>query len=102
MALVEIFGSLCFGSTLVLKDSNDPFRNLKRVHGAVLTPSFLSALAPHDYDNLDTIVLAGETVPQQLSDTWAGRLKALINVYGPAEVSKCHFTPRTSENVYRF
>ncbi|KAL4998931.1 hypothetical protein BDV10DRAFT_184827 [Aspergillus recurvatus] len=83
VVLVELFGSLCYGATLVLKDPDDPFAHLKRVDATLATPSLLSACQPEDFPNLDTIALAGEPVPQGLADAWGSR--HLLNLYGPAE-----------------
>lgn len=86
VVLIELFGTLCYGGTLVLKNSSDPFAHLKSVHATMATPSLLAALMPEDYGNLDTIVLAGEALPQHLADIWAKRTH-LMNLYGPSEVS---------------
>ncbi|KAL4990743.1 hypothetical protein BDW68DRAFT_153794 [Aspergillus falconensis] len=83
VVLVELFGSLCYGATLVLKDPDDPFAHLKHVDATLATPSLLSACQPADFPNLDTIALAGEPVPQGLADAWGTR--HLLNLYGPAE-----------------
>ncbi|KAL4972932.1 hypothetical protein BDW66DRAFT_154278 [Aspergillus desertorum] len=83
VVLVELFGSLCYGATLVLKDPDDPFAHLKHVDATLATPSLLSACQPEDFLNLDTIALAGEPVPQGLADSWGTR--HLLNLYGPAE-----------------
>ncbi|TGJ79519.1 hypothetical protein E0Z10_g9256 [Xylaria hypoxylon] len=85
MVLVELFACLCYGGTLVLKDPNDPFEQLKRVNAMVATPSLLSAFSPEDYTNLDVVLLAGEVLPQTLADTWAGKIPTLLNLYGPSE-----------------
>ena len=84
VVLVEVFGSLCYGATLVLKDPTDPFEHLGRVNASMATPSLLSACSPKDYGNLDTIALAGEPVPQALADAWSSRVH-LMNLYGPSE-----------------
>ncbi|KAG6358658.1 hypothetical protein INS49_012176 [Diaporthe citri] len=84
IAVVEMFGTLCHGATLVLKDSSDPFSHLNRVHATNLTPSVLGALLPESYRNLDMIALAGEPVPQTMVDAW-GVGRDLRNVYGPSE-----------------
>lgn len=82
--IAEIFGTLCYGATLVLKDAGDPFAHLRRVNATMITPSLLSVLSPTDLKNLDTIYLIGEAVPQSLSDRWSeGR--TLYNFYGPCE-----------------
>ncbi|KAL7782605.1 non ribosomal peptide synthase [Trichoderma afarasin] len=80
----EIFGTLCYGATLVLYDPEDPFSHLSRVHATMITPSFLSVLDPASFSNLDTIFFAGEAVPQALADRWAGR-RIVYNSYGPCE-----------------
>lgn len=82
--IAEIYGTLCYGATLVLKDVCDPFAHLYRVNATMITPSFLSILSPEGLHNLDTIYLIGEAVPQSLSDRWSpGR--TLYNFYGPCE-----------------
>ncbi|KAF2501672.1 putative non-ribosomal peptide synthetase SirP/GliP2 [Lophium mytilinum] len=82
--IAEIFGTLCYGATLVLKDPSDPYAHLKRVDATMITPSFLSVCSPDDLSNLDTILFAGEAVPQALSDRWSGN-RRLYNSYGPCE-----------------
>jgi non-ribosomal peptide synthetase component F len=97
VVLVELFGSLCYGATLVLKDPNDPFAHLKLVDATLATPSLLSACQPEDFPNLDTIALAGEPVPQGLADAWGSR--HLLNLYGPAEVrTSCFFSRGRTTN----
>ncbi|KAI8630112.1 non-ribosomal peptide synthetase [Xylariaceae sp. FL1651] len=85
MVLVEVFASLCYGGTLVLKDSKDPFEHLKHVNAIVATPSLLSACSPEDYGELDAVLLAGEALPQTLADTWATKVQTFLNLYGPSE-----------------
>ncbi|KAJ8129182.1 hypothetical protein O1611_g4449 [Lasiodiplodia mahajangana] len=85
MVLIEIFGSLCYVATLVLKDSSNPFEHIKHVNAMVTTPSFLSALQPEEYPNLDTVLLAGEPVTQKIADTWSDKVQTLLNIYGPSE-----------------
>jgi gliotoxin/aspirochlorine biosynthesis peptide synthetase len=99
MALVELFGSLCFGGTLVLKNPDDPFAHLKHVDAIVTTPSLLSALSASEYSNLDTVLVAGEPITQALADTWAAKVKKLINVYGPSEV-RLSLIPDASDTYY--
>ncbi|KAM0547795.1 hypothetical protein ACHAPJ_010256 [Fusarium lateritium] len=82
--IAEIFGTLCYGATLVLKDVDDAFAHLHRVNATMITPSFLSVLSPDDLKNLDTIYLIGEAVSQSLSDRWSSG-RTLYNFYGPCE-----------------
>ncbi|KAI1747025.1 hypothetical protein F4782DRAFT_452572 [Xylaria castorea] len=85
MALIEMFGSLCYGATLVLKDPSNPFEHIKHVNAMVATPSFLSALSPDEYSNLDTVLLAGEPVTQKIADAWSNKVQTVLNIYGPSE-----------------
>ncbi|QKX59049.1 uncharacterized protein TRUGW13939_06179 [Talaromyces rugulosus] len=89
---VEIFGTLCYGGTLVLKDPSDPLGHLNSVHAAYATPSLLAAFSPDDFPNLDTLNLAGEPVPQSIADTWSR--KRLSNGYGPCECGPISTTAR--------
>ncbi|OCL02665.1 putative non-ribosomal peptide synthetase SirP [Glonium stellatum] len=82
--IAEIFGTICYGATLVLRDPTDPYAHLQRVHATMITPSFLSVCSPNDLRNLDTILFAGEAVPQSLSDRWSGN-RRVYNSYGPCE-----------------
>lgn len=80
----EIFGTLCYGATLVLKHPGDILKSLHSVDAAMMTPSLLSACDPSNFANLEAIVLGGEAVPEKLANTWAeGR--RLYNGYGPCE-----------------
>ncbi|ORY13912.1 hypothetical protein BCR34DRAFT_534905 [Clohesyomyces aquaticus] len=84
VSIGEIFGTLCYGATLMLKDPEDPLKHLEKVHALMATPSLLSTLSPEDYPNLDTVLLAGEVVPQALADRWSSHVQ-LFNGYGPCE-----------------
>ncbi|KAK4866498.1 hypothetical protein LT330_008430 [Penicillium expansum] len=89
----EIFGTLCYGATLVLADPVDPFAHLTRVNATMITPSFLSVCEPEQFPNLDTILFAGEAVPQVLADRWADT-RTVYNSYGPCECTiGCLFQP---------
>ncbi|KAJ5665115.1 uncharacterized protein N7477_007563 [Penicillium maclennaniae] len=62
-------------------------------HATMITPSFLSVLDPSDLPNIDTILFAGEAVPQILADRWAGT-RTVYNSYGPCECTiGCLFQP---------
>ncbi|KKK25540.1 hypothetical protein AOCH_001363, partial [Aspergillus ochraceoroseus] len=91
--MAEIFGTLCHGATLVLADPTDPFAHLSRVHATMITPSFLSVCDPNEFPDLDTILFAGEAVPQILADRWSGN-RTVYNSYGPCECTiGCLFQP---------
>ncbi|KAI0160443.1 non-ribosomal peptide synthetase [Xylariaceae sp. FL1272] len=85
MVLVELFASLCYGATLVLKDASDPLKHLEQVDAVVSTPSLLSALDPGEHRHLDTVLIAGEPVSQALAETWSAKVPILMNFYGPSE-----------------
>jgi amino acid adenylation domain-containing protein len=85
VCIAEVFGTLCYGATLVLKDPGDPFAHLAKVHATMATPSLLSSLISSNFANLDTIFLAGEDVSQALVDEWAVGSRRLYNGYGPCE-----------------
>ncbi|KAK1140023.1 nrps5 single domain, non-ribosomal peptide synthase-like protein [Aspergillus melleus] len=80
----EVFSTLCFGATLVLKDPENLISHLSRVDATMATPSLLATLDPSDYPNLKTITVAGEAVSQALNDRWSAD-RIMVNGYGPAE-----------------
>ncbi|KAF4636604.1 hypothetical protein G7Y89_g1490 [Cudoniella acicularis] len=64
----EIFGTLCYGGTLLLKHPSNIFTHLRTANAVMMTPSFLSTCHPEDFPNLDTIVLGGRD--RRLATTW--------------------------------
>ncbi|MCJ1394637.1 hypothetical protein MMC18_007517 [Xylographa bjoerkii] len=80
----EIFGTLCYGGTLLLKHPGDMLAHLRRAHGAMMTPSFASSIDPSEFQNLDTVVFGGEAVSQLLANIWS-RGRRLYNGYAPCE-----------------
>ncbi|KAI9042724.1 nonribosomal peptide synthetase hasD [Aspergillus affinis] len=80
----EVFSTLCFGATLVLKDPENPISHLSRVDATMATPSLLATLDPSDYPNLKIVTVAGEAVSQALNDKWSVD-RIMVNGYGPAE-----------------
>ena len=57
--------------------------------GAVTTlttsPSTLASLRPEELPDLETVVAAGEALPEEVARRWAGR--RLFNAYGPTEAT---------------
>lgn len=99
----EVFASLCYGSTLVLrKDDDDPYSHLSDVDVIAMNATVAGSLDPSEYPNLryvcilpvcvqpwlirrQQVYVAGEPVPQRTADQWAvGR--EMFNGYGPTEV----------------
>ncbi|THC96836.1 hypothetical protein EYZ11_003660 [Aspergillus tanneri] len=82
----ELFSTLSYGATLVLRPEGGAFGHLKTVDSAILTPSIASVLNPDDLPQLKTVYLVGEAVPQAVCNTWATRT-VLYNMYGPTEAT---------------
>lgn len=80
----EVFSTLLYGATLVLKDPADPIAHLSRVHATVATPSLIASLEPENYPDLKIMTLVGEMLPSALAHKWLpGR--RIQNGYAPAE-----------------
>ncbi|KAH9864492.1 hypothetical protein J1614_010426 [Plenodomus biglobosus] len=81
----EVFASLCYGATLVLrKEPDDPFSHLGHVDVAMMTPSVAAGLDPANFPNLKFVYFAGEPVQQPTLNKWAVN-RTLYNLYGPTE-----------------
>ncbi|KAF1362625.1 acetyl-CoA synthetase-like protein [Lizonia empirigonia] len=81
----EVFASLCYGATLVLRtELDDPFSHLCHADVAMMTPSVAAGLDPTEYPNLQFVYFAGEPVQQSTLDKWAVN-RSLYNLYGPTE-----------------
>ncbi|XPT04699.1 hypothetical protein M3J09_013775 [Ascochyta lentis] len=85
MCTLKVGGCLCTPSDT---DRGDivPFIARTRANWAGWTPSFAALIDPHTVPTLEVLVVAGEMLPRELVDTWAGSVK-LLNVYGPSECS---------------
>lgn len=53
----EIFSTLSYGATLVLRRNVDPFEVLSRVHVAIMTPSVARTISPQEFPNLQRVRL---------------------------------------------
>ncbi|KAJ3194943.1 hypothetical protein HK101_001504 [Irineochytrium annulatum] len=84
-AQTEIFVTLSTNATLYLVGTN-PLDTFSLVTILQITPTGLAALNADEYPNLRVIFVGGEQLPQALADRWAGKV-ALLNLYGPTEVS---------------
>ncbi|KAI8893334.1 hypothetical protein BC833DRAFT_544737, partial [Globomyces pollinis-pini] len=81
----EIISVLSNGGILCLPHQ-DIFEMVKTVDYLYSTPTFLSMLDPSNYENLKTILTAGEPMPPSLANVWF-RKTVLINSYGPCETT---------------
>lgn len=115
----EVFASLCYGATLVLrKDDDDPFSHLADVDVVSMNATVAGSLDPSEYPGLhyvcsrsrmfdqrltrpNQVYLAGEPIPQRTADKWAVGRK-LYNAYGPTEVRTIFLYPRpaTIQDVF--
>ncbi|KAJ7780692.1 nonribosomal peptide synthetase 12 [Mycena maculata] len=88
MAAWEILGSLCNGSTLVLRGqtSKEWRAAMKAVDIVIGTPSMLAPHNPTDYPNIKVVAVAGEACPRALADTWAEHTHFFTGC-GPTEVT---------------
>lgn len=94
-SLYEIFTVLVNGGCVCIPSEADRtsrlagFINDSQVNWAVFTPTVLNnVLAPEQVPGLQTVVLGGEALTQDVVDVWANKL-TLCNGYGPAETTIC-------------
>jgi amino acid adenylation domain-containing protein len=101
-SVFELAMALCSGATLVLPPRRDvlygpglgDFLADTRITHITLPPSVLAMVPERELPHLETIVCAGEALPQQLVDRWApGR--AMFNAYGPTETTVWASVSRT-------
>ncbi|MDQ0815166.1 amino acid adenylation domain-containing protein [Streptomyces sp. B3I7] len=102
-SVFELAMALCSGATLVLPPRRDvlygpglgDFLAEARITHITLPPSVLAMVPERELPHLETIVCAGEALPQQLVDRWApGR--AMFNAYGPTEITVWASVSRTA------
>lgn len=81
------------GGTVCVAQENERLADLAgcitrlQVNWLYLTSSVASMLRPDDVPGLETLVVGGEAVHQQIVETWAESKVTLINAYGPAETT---------------
>jgi amino acid adenylation domain-containing protein len=102
VSIAEIFGTLCWGGTLVLVDDalalahvREPIRLASMVPTAAAELLRQGAIPP----TVRTLALGGEPVPRALADAlYAGTgVERILNLYGPTEdttYSTCALIPR--------
>ena len=92
----EIFTALTCGAQLsivaqeIRRDASlfSDYLIASSVNVATLPPAFLGVLPPRNYPALKTLVLAGESCPEELMAIWS-RGRKVINAYGPTENTVC-------------
>ncbi|KAJ5974920.1 Male sterility NAD-binding [Penicillium waksmanii] len=92
MAIYEIFHALVRGGTVYTPSEEERLHSLPSFISkyqptwAFITPTILRNFTPSDLPTMETIVVGGEAVGNDLVQTWGDRL---YNGFGPAEVSIC-------------
>ncbi|MGK7956652.1 MAG: amino acid adenylation domain-containing protein [Crocosphaera sp.] len=92
----EIVMALCSGARLCLvsKDALLPGENLQQVirdYGIThltLPPSALTVMSPEAFDELETVLVAGEACPSEIAAKWS-KGRRFLNGYGPTEDTVC-------------
>ncbi len=90
----EIFMSLLSGATLCLVD-RDKLTNTNEIENILtdqnisvvtLPPSLLQVMQVHEFNNLKTIISAGEKLNKEVANKWKQN-RNLVNAYGPTEAT---------------
>ncbi|VUC32265.1 unnamed protein product [Clonostachys rosea] len=86
----EIVAPLIVGGCLCVPSEHDrtnrlaKFVSQKAANWMYSTPAFLRTLTPQDIPSMELIMLGGESVGQDILDTWFGKVR-LLNAWGPGE-----------------
>ncbi|RDA86137.1 hypothetical protein CP532_3060 [Ophiocordyceps camponoti-leonardi (nom. inval.)] len=97
VSTVDVFATLSLGGCVCIPSEerrlNDLVSVIKefRVNWVDLTPSFAVASipSPEEVPTLETLVLAGEEVKREHLTHFIGKVKRVLNCYGPAEAGGC-------------
>lgn len=88
--ILEIMYTLIFGGCICVPSDWDRMNNLAgvinkmQVTSAFFTPSLFRNMEFEDIAGLDTVILGGESVPEELIKKWKNKVR-LISIYGPTE-----------------
>ncbi|MCG7491885.1 amino acid adenylation domain-containing protein [Vibrio sp. Of14-4] len=105
-AVAEWAGVLNVGGTLVLINqhqvhSSEALTDMVHQHQvnyAILPPALLSALDVNKWHGVQHLILAGDSCPLPLANTWA-QGRHLMNGYGPSETTVCGTIGDIKENT---
>ncbi|KAL3473907.1 hypothetical protein BJX99DRAFT_260890 [Aspergillus californicus] len=92
LSICEVFTVLSSGGCICVPSEHDRLNRIEvfiqehRVNWMILSPSVIRTLDPDQLPGVETIVLAGEEISQDIIFRWAPRV-TLINGYGPAETT---------------
>ena len=109
ISINEMFATLFHGGCLCIPSENDRLNNVAKcindmqVNWLFAVPSFVRhiKLLPEHVPYLQTLVLGGETVNQELLDIWSDKVD-LLSAYGPAECQICTAGPLTEARTIGF
>lgn len=97
VSVMDIFTTLSTGGTLcmapmdkLLSDMAGCMRDM-HVRQAALTPTVASLVQPSEVPSLETLILAGEQLPQTVVNTWRPHVR-MLNSYGPTETAMIVFS----------
>lgn len=97
VSVMDIFTTLSTGGTLCMAPMDKLLSDMAgcmsrlRVRQAALTPTVASLVQPSDVPSLETLILAGEQLPQTVVNTWRPAVR-LLNSYGPTETAMIVFS----------
>lgn len=92
VSLYDTLAPLVLGATTFIPSEETRLSHLgryiedHRIDLAMIIPSAVSVIHPAQVPSLQTLVLLGEPITRDVTDTWAAEVN-LINAYGPAEGS---------------
>jgi non-ribosomal peptide synthetase component F/acyl carrier protein len=100
-AFVEIWSTLLMGGTLIIPGGKirenlyGTFGDIAKDYSNImltLPPSVAENLDDNVLSSIKTLILAGEELPRMLANNLLGKVKYLINAYGPTESIICATT----------
>ncbi|RAH47779.1 acetyl-CoA synthetase-like protein [Aspergillus brunneoviolaceus CBS 621.78] len=84
----EVFGTLCYGATLVLRAKDDDMlSHLGQVDATILTPSVAAEMVPWHFPNIKFVYFAGEPATEPIVARWWSPERQLYNAYGSTEAT---------------
>ncbi|KAH7186248.1 uncharacterized protein B0J16DRAFT_305963 [Fusarium flagelliforme] len=98
VSIYEVCTTLMSGGCICVMSEDDRMNDLaafirsQRVNWAALPTSATYLLHPVDVPSIQTLVVGGEVVTQNVVETWASSVTLIIG-YGPAEATSCAHSP---------
>ncbi|NEC16365.1 amino acid adenylation domain-containing protein, partial [Streptomyces sp. SID8014] len=95
VAMADILMTLTAGATLVLAEGQPMGEELLRllaegrVSHLMVPPVVLSTLPEGDLPDLRTLVIGGESCPDDIVARWSAGGRRVLNAYGPTEATVC-------------